>query len=294
MSLTLNTRPARQRRAKLRTQGSNPFLRILCLAGLACFFCLVRLSFWLIDNQVSQQETTQVTEQASLQTTPSFTNNPNQAQTASVHSDQTFDPYWDFQTTNYLSADFTQLQTTNPSTVAWLHINGTNVNYPVVQHSDNNYYLNHTFSGSRNSAGWVFMDYRNLSFQSRETPYDPHTIIYAHARQDDSMFGSLRWIFSPNWFSNPDNSIIQISSPHTNSLWQIFSIYQTSNTNDYLQTNFPETRMFTDFVHLLQSRSLFNFGTTVSFSDHILTLSTCANTNDRLVVHAKLVKSQTR
>ena len=66
----------------------------------------------------------------------------------------------------------------NQETVSWITVNGTNINYPVVQHSDNEYYLNHSFDGSENSAGWIFLDYRN-NIENTEK----NTIIYGHSRE---------------------------------------------------------------------------------------------------------------
>lgn len=49
----------------------------------------------------------------------------------------------------------------NSDTVGWIKVDGTKVNYPVVQSSDNSYYLNHAFNGSSNIGGWIFADYRD-------------------------------------------------------------------------------------------------------------------------------------
>ena len=49
------------------------------------------------------------------------------------------------------------------------------INYPFVQTSDNDYYLNHSFNKKYNDAGWVFMDYRNNA-----SNFDKNTILYAH------------------------------------------------------------------------------------------------------------------
>ena len=74
-----------------------------------------------------------------------------------------FDPYWDYIKMNLINVDFSELLSENKDTVGWIQINGTNINYPIVQTSDNDYYLTHAFDKSWNSAGWVFMDYRNDS-----------------------------------------------------------------------------------------------------------------------------------
>ena len=79
-----------------------------------------------------------------------------------IESDEHPDtPYWNFIKMNLIDVDFNNLKETNKDTVAWLYVGGTNVNYPVVQTTDNDFYLDHSFDKSYNKAGWLFMDYRN-------------------------------------------------------------------------------------------------------------------------------------
>ena len=71
--------------------------------------------------------------------------------------------------------DFVVLRETNPDIVAWIYIEGTKINYPIVQGEDNRYYLKHLFSGEWNGSGCIFLDFRNdASFADR------HSIIYGH------------------------------------------------------------------------------------------------------------------
>ena len=93
--------------------------------------------------------------------------------------------YWYYMSIPFLEVDFKELLKRNPDTVAFLHVENTNINYPVVQKDNNNYYLNHAFDQSRNSAGWVFLDYRNDINNLSD-----NTIIYGHGRLDNTVFGS--------------------------------------------------------------------------------------------------------
>lgn len=199
------------------------------------------------------------------------------------------DPYWDFIKMNYVEVDFQNLVKENQETVAWLTVNGTNINYPVVQHSDNEYYLNHSFDGSENSAGWIFLDYRN-NIENTEK----NTIIYGHSRENGTMFGSLKNIISNDWYNNSENYIVKMSTKKENTIWQVFSIYKTSYTNDYIQTDFSNNNEFSKFINKIKNRSIYDFKTNVGEDDNILTLSTCYGINDRVVMHAKLIKKQER
>ena len=194
-------------------------------------------------------------------------------------------PYWEYVQMNLIDVDFNDLKNINPSTIGWIQVNGTNINYPFVQTNDNKYYLNHSFNKSKNSAGWVFMDYRN-----NISILDKNTIIYAHGRLDNTMFGSLKNILTSGWLNNKNNYIVKLSTEYENNLWQVFSVYKIKTTNDYLQISFISNESFLEFTDKLIKRSNFNFNTKVNENDKILTLSTCYNEKEKVVLHAKLIK----
>lgn len=194
-------------------------------------------------------------------------------------------PYWDYIKIPLIDVDFNELKNINDSTIGWVQVGGTNINYPVVQSNDNSYYLNHSFDKSYNTAGWVFMDYRN-----KVEEFDKNTIIYAHGRHDEIMFGSLKNIIKNDWYSNSNNYIIKFSTEYENTLWQVISIYRIETTSDYLNTKFITNEEFIDFANTLINRSVFNFNTSINSNDKILTLSTCYNDKEKVVMHAKLIK----
>lgn len=195
-------------------------------------------------------------------------------------------PYWDYIKMNMIDVNFDNLKKINSDVVGWIKVNGTNINYPFVQSKDNKYYLTHSFSKSYNNAGLVFLDYRNNNINNR------NTIIYAHGRTDKTMFGTLRKVLNNGWINNTNNYVIKISTEKENSLWQIFSIYHIPTTNDYLQTEFKDKREYQRFLNILKNRSNHNFNTSITSNDTILTLSTCYNDSEKMVVHAKLIKKQ--
>lgn len=195
-------------------------------------------------------------------------------------------PYWDYIKMNMIDVNFDNLKKINSDVVGWIKVNGTNINYPFVQSKDNKYYLTHSFSKSYNNAGWVFLDYRNNNINNR------NTIIYAHGRTDKTMFGTLRKVLNNGWINNTNNYVIKISTEKENSLWQIFSIYHIPTTNDYLQTEFKDKREYQRFLNILKNRSNHNFNTSITSNDTILTLSTCYNDSEKMVVNAKIIKKQ--
>ena len=197
-------------------------------------------------------------------------------------------PYWDYINMNMINVNFSDLKRTNPNVVGWLKVNGTNINYPFVQGSDNKYYLTHSFNKSYNAAGWVFLDYRNNGTNNK------NTIIYAHGRTDKTMFGTLRKVLNNGWLNNTNNYVVKISTETENSLWQVFSVYHIPTTSDYLQTDFSDDALYQNFLDMIKNRSSHNFNTNVTSTDNILTLSTCYNNSDKMVVHAKLIKKEVK
>ncbi len=198
--------------------------------------------------------------------------------------------YWDYIKMNLLEVDFNELLKKNSDTVGWIEVKGTNINYPIVQTTDNSYYLSHAFDGSKNEAGWVFMDYRNDAVN-----FNQNTILYAHSRLTGSMFGSLKNILNSSWYTNKENHIIRLSTPTENTMWQVFSVYTIPKESYYITPSFNSDEAYGEFLNTMKSRSEVEFSAEVNTSDKILTLSTCKdNFGNRVVMHAKLIKRETR
>lgn len=184
------------------------------------------------------------------------------------------------------NVNFEKLKQTNSDTIAWIKVNGTNIEYPVVKTTNNDFYMTHTFDKKNNSAGWVFMDYEN-KFDGT----DNNLVIYAHNRRDGSMFGTLKNILTEEWQSNIDNFKISFITETEKSEYQVFSVYTIESEDYYITTNFETDNKFQKFIDTIKSRSIKDFDVDISTEDHILTLSTCANNNKyRVVLHAVKVK----
>ena len=179
--------------------------------------------------------------------------------------------------------DFENLRNTNSDTIAWIKVNGTNIEYPVVKTTNNDYYMTHSFDKSYNSAGWVFMDYKD-KFDGT----DNNMVIYSHNRRDGSMFGTLKNILTEEWQNNEENFIIPFITENEKQEYQVFSVYKIENEDYYITTNFSTENEFASFIDTIKSRSAKDFNVDVTSDDNILTLSTCADNNKyRVVLHAK-------
>lgn len=194
--------------------------------------------------------------------------------------------YWYYVKVPFYDVDFTGLLEKNNDTVAYINVRGTNVNYPVVQTSNNDYYLTHAFDKSYNDAGWVYMDFRN-----NKNFTDFNTIIYGHGRLNKTVFGSLKTLLNKSWQNNKDNYILAISTPDINYIYQIFSIYTIPSETYYIQTSFKDDNRRNLWITEMNKRNTSIINSPANINDKIITLSTCLNDDGmRVVVHAKLIK----
>ena len=257
---------------------------IIILSILIVILCIVKIFFWNKDNQTIDKIEKDINTKKIVKEKKSET-----AQNVNPPSNKN-DDYWYYINMDMMSVDFNELKQKNSDTVGFIKVNGTNVNYPIVQSTDNSYYLKHAFDKSKNSAGWVFADYRNNMVN-----FDKNTVIYGHSRSNQTVFGSLKKVLNKSWYGNKDNHIIKLSTPTENTLWQIVSIYTIKPESYYITTKFSDEQ-FKTFVQTIKNRSQINFSGTINENDKILTLSTCEDVagTTRLVIHAKLIKLEQR
>lgn len=186
---------------------------------------------------------------------------------------------------NKYSIDFDNLKERNSDTVGFIKVNGTDIKHIVVQGNDNSYYLYHNFNKEKNSAGWIFADYRN-----KFNGTDKNIIIYGHNMKNGTMFSSLKNILNDEWYKKEENRSITFSTENENSIYEVFSVYQIESEDYYMKTEFKNNGEFNKYIETMKSRSKYNFNVDVDENDNILTLSTCADNNKyRVVLHARKI-----
>ena len=275
------------KKKKLKPKWKNIILLIIILVCIITLFISTKdIIKWMIDSNKTEEQIEKITEMVEIEEVEESENTEIIEQKEEPPKEN---PYWDYIKMNMINVNFNDLKQKNPDTKGWIQVNGTNINYPFVQTNNNEFYLNHTFNKTYNSAGWVFLDYRN-----NINELSKNTIIYAHGRLDSTMFGSLKNILSSGWLNNTANYVVKLSTETENTLWQVFSIYHIPTTNDYIKVNFSSTNEFNKWSKMLLNRSAHNFNTTINENDKVLTLSTCFNDKEKVVLHAKLIKKETR
>ncbi|WP_346886613.1 class B sortase [Clostridium sp. UBA4395] len=181
--------------------------------------------------------------------------------------------------------NFKDLLAINSEVVGWIKIQDTNINYPVVKGKDNEYYLNHNIKKESSASGSIFMDYRN-----KVNEEDLNTIIYGHNMKDGSMFKTLASYKEEDFLIN--HPIIELTTLNKTTKWEIFSVYITDTSFNYIRTNFENEEDYGEFLSTMKNKSIHDVGINVTSDDVILTLSTCTYEfyDARFAIHARLVR----
>ena len=179
----------------------------------------------------------------------------------------------------------------NSDTVGWIRIDGTNIDYPVVQRKDTeNYYLHRDFYGNSSNQGTIYVREQC----DVNTPSD-NVVIYGHRTNAGTMFGALQNYKKQNFWKQ--HQYIQFDTLTEHHKYQIVAVFTIQSTRD---SNFPyhlfvdaqEAGEFENFVSTAKSLSLYDTGVSAAYGDKLITLSTCEGSTKtgRLVVVAKRVE----
>ena len=184
--------------------------------------------------------------------------------------------------------DWSKLESMNDDLIGWLYIPDTKIQYPIVQGRDNDYYLSHTFDGTENACGCIFMDKDNKVDYSSD-----NTILHGHNMKNGTMFGSLREFEEKTyWQAHP---YIWIIKEHTVMKYEIFSVGITEAASEVYTLEFGTDESFQNYiVNRTKLGAIYETGVNVTTNDRILTLSTCTSDTEigRRVVQAKLVSEK--
>lgn len=180
----------------------------------------------------------------------------------------------------------------NHDLVGWLTIEGTKIDYPVVQCEDDTYYLSHNFWKEKDKYGCLFVK----GIADVETP-GTNIIIYGHHMKDGSMFGELERYESETFCRG--HGKITFDTLYGKREYQVMAVFRTqiSDKDDgefrYYQFYKAGTEEeFQEFYEYVMGISIYKTGVTAGFGDTFLTLSTCSGfaENGRFVVVARRIE----
>ena len=191
-----------------------------------------------------------------------------------------------------MRAGIASLAQINPDIYGWISIEGTTIDYPLVQGEDNDYYLNHAYTGEFLPNGSIFVDYRNYEQIIRNF----NTVLYGHNITSGAMFHDVEKFIKDSTYEEYFYHVtINVYTNDGIFIYEPFSVYKTRQDYNYFRTGFRTTDEFVAFCEEVKANSKHEKEMTFSANDRILTLSTCTNINnaERYALHAKLIKSIT-
>ena len=186
--------------------------------------------------------------------------------------------------------EYRDIYAMNNDLVGWIKIEGTAIDYPVMQTPDNkDYYLKHNFNKERSNWGCIYVRESCDVF----TPSDNVT-IYGHYMQDGSMFHDLHGYYYSAFYK--EHPYIQFDTIYERHTYQIIAVFKTSaNIGEgfsyHLFDYAADKAEFDEYINTVQSLRLYWTGVKAEYGDMLITLSTCEYTldNGRLVVVAKRI-----
>ena len=173
-----------------------------------------------------------------------------------------------------------------PDLYGWITLEGTPINYPIMQAADNDYYLDHSYTGSKLKAGAIFADWKC----DRDLMRNYNLVLFGHHMTNNTMFHSLDKFLNENFFRT--NNIVKIYTLDGMFTYQVISVYETNKYYPYIRTSFTTRESFVTFANQMRDNSIHKVpNLTFDTDDRLLTLSTCNNRseNGRLAVHAVMI-----
>ena len=170
----------------------------------------------------------------------------------------------------------------NPDCIGWLRINGTKIDYPVMQTKDNpQYYLRRDFNKQYSYMGTPFMDSRC------DVNYDNNLIVYGHNMKNGKMFANLLKYRDKEYCEA--HNIIDFVTPNEVQKYEVVAVCKVKSDDEwYSYTCQTDKESFNDLISHIKDKSLYRIDESIEYGDYFLTLSTCeySQKDGRLIVIA--------
>lgn len=191
---------------------------------------------------------------------------------------------------------FKELMKNNSDIKAWMKIEGTNINNPVYQTTNNDYYIDHDMNKQSSRYGALFID-KDAAITA--TGNSKNVVVYGHHMRDGTMFGTLKKYTDINFYKQ--HPVIDFTTLYLDADYKVFAVFITNTKPEqdngevfnYRYPEFASEEDFLSFVNNVKVRSIIDTGVEVDAQDELLTLSTCTYEFDdaRLVVMARKVRA---
>ncbi|MCM1118985.1 MAG: class B sortase [bacterium] len=188
--------------------------------------------------------------------------------------------------------EYKNLYNSNKRLIGWLKIDDTNIDYPVMQTTDNEYFLTHNINQKSDRNGALFLD-KDCDVIEPST----NLIIYGHHMKSGTMFGTLDKYSSEEFYK--EHPVIQFDSIYEKGTYEIMYVFRSRIYNEedvvfkyYQFIDALSEQEFDSNMQEMAALSLYDTGVTARYGDHLLTLSTCDYyvEDGRFVVVAKKIE----
>lgn len=188
--------------------------------------------------------------------------------------------------------EYKMLYSLNQKLIGWIKIDDTYIDYPVLQTSNNEYYMNHNFDQEQDKNGSIFLD-----MDCTILPRSTNLILYGHHMRSGRMFGQLNKYSSEEFYK--EHKYIQFDTIYERGTYEVMYVFRSKIYEEseivfkyYQFINANSETEFNSYMREMAAMSLYDTGVTAEYGDELLTLSTCDYYTDygRFVVVAKRIK----
>lgn len=183
-----------------------------------------------------------------------------------------------------------ELQKENQDIIGWIEIQGTNINYPVCQTTDNEYYLSHNHKKEKASTGALFLD-KDFDLDKPSTNF----LIYGHRNKNGTMFEELMKYNKEDFFK--EHKEINFTTTKEDTTYEILAVFKSrvyykSEQNVfryYYFVNAENEEEYNNYINESKKASIYDTGITAEYGEQLMTLSTCEYSQEdgRFVIVAK-------
>ena len=250
---------------KEKRKKSNIILKIFLFIFIIIFvFTAYKVGQWGYDNIKSEKEYEDLIDEVI-----SEENNDNDNGTENGNEDEQGES----------KVDFAKLKQKNSDVVGWIQIKSLGINYPIVQGSDNKYYLTRTINNKYSKNGSIFMDYQN----SKKFD-DNNTVIFGHNLVSGKMFAPLEKIVEGKKGKNVEITII---TEQKRMKYKVFSSYKEKPNVTSIVPGLNDAKSYQDYITRMKQKTTVKYNIEPSAENKMITLSTCdISGKKRLIVHA--------
>lgn len=244
-------------------------LIMLCIlfAGMSIYYGLGLYRQWR-EYRAGEQTYEQLTQYVHPPAPPNPTEHPPQTQPPEETVPGEPAPGEEQDDTIWPLVDFEALQQINPDVVGWICIEGTKINYPLVQGTDNSHYINRLFDGKYNDAGSIFLDYRNERDLSGR-----NSVLYGHNMKNGTMFHQITGYKEQSFFDQHPTGLLL--TPNGNYKIEFIAGYVTDMNSDAWKLEFASDQEFSRWLANAIAQSTFTGTVEPAAQDRVVTLSTC-------------------